>query len=392
MMDNSFQITTLGEIMNKYITNFSRSAIDHWDNHEAVRELIQNFLDSDGEQFHSLTENTLVLGNKNTTVSNKIFMMGMSTKKDDPNKRGKFGTGSCFALCVLTARGISVEIQNNNVMWTPRFEHCGKFQEDVMVIDEVDFYPSDDFIVTISGLSEDDINDIKQTNLIFQDRVVVSSTKYGDIIESVDEFGEVYCGDLFVKQAKGFSYSYNIKPSHLKLNQDRDSISEWELQNLTAKMIMSSGNEKLIKEAIDSKTLDCQHVAYDWNNSPVPSNISDSYAEEFVDEHEATFITSEYSEHEYNQLHNTPSVYIDNKVKVSTIKQSTVYKESVANIEVVEQASPCEVVEKCKEEIMEILCANMKAESCSEVLSLLDSLVELSDHWGGDIDWDSVPF
>ena len=152
MMDNSFQITTLGEIMNKYITNFSRSAIDHWDNHEAVRELIQNFLDSDGEQFHSLTENTLVLGNKNTTVSNKIFMMGMSTKKDDPNKRGKFGTGSCFALCVLTARGISVEIQNNNVIWTPRFERCDKFQEDVMVIDEVDFYPSDDFIVTISGL------------------------------------------------------------------------------------------------------------------------------------------------------------------------------------------------------------------------------------------------
>jgi hypothetical protein len=58
----------------------------------------------------------------------------------------------------------------------------------------------------------------------------------------------------------------------------------------------------------------------------------------------------------------------------------------------VELATASEVVEKCSDEILEIICDNMNAESCSEVKKLLDSLLELSDEWGGTIDWDSVPF
>ena len=113
-------------------------------------------------------------------------MMGMSDKREDSSKRGRFGTGSIFAMCVLLARDIEVTIHNGNVLWTPRFEYCDKFEEDIMVIDEIEYYPSNHFKVTITGLSDSDMEDVIQTNLVFQNREVLASSPIGDIIESVD--------------------------------------------------------------------------------------------------------------------------------------------------------------------------------------------------------------
>lgn len=379
--------------MTKYVTNLSRSAIDHWCNYEAVREFCQNWLDSDSEKEYEITEDSITLTNKNIKVSNKMLMMGLSDKRNDPTKRGKFGTGSVFAMCVLTARGINVSIQNNDVLWDARFEHCEKFDEDVMVIDETPYYPSTDFVVTITGLSAEDISDIKQTNLVFQDREVLASSKYGEVINSVDDQGEVYCGDLFVQQTQGFKYSYNIKPEYLTLNQDRQSLSEWDLQSVTAKLIMDTGDDDLIQEAINAKTLDTTKMRY-WGEAVVPDEIAEKFTEEFLEDeyNQGKILTSCYSDHMENEELGNPSIYMDNPVKVQAITSTHAYKESIESVELAEKVIPTEVVEKCKDLIMDILSSNCKAEACQEVESLLESLLETSEGWSGDTNWDDLPF
>lgn len=376
-----------------YRTNYHRTAIDHWSNYEAVREFCQNMQDSDAEGIADISGDTVTFTNKNIVVSNKMLMTGLSDKRDDPTKRGTYGTGSIMALCVLTARGINVSIHNGDVLWNARFEYCDKFEEDVLVIDETPYYPSTDFVVTISGLSEEDISDIKQTSLVFQNREVIVSTKYGDIIESVDNMGEVYCGELFVQQLEGFKYSYNIKPEYLKLNQDRQSLSEFELQRVTSKLIMESGDQKLIQESIDSNKADTSYVEYGYGE--IPTEVCDSYAESFLEQDEGSLVTDNYAEHQDNLTNKVGSVYISNPLQVKAIRESTLYQESIENIEPVQKLSPFEVVETVHEELKCILYKDVNAETAAKIEKMLDFILEKSEDWSGEnvVNFeDGVPF
>ena len=383
--------------MKQYKSNITKGYCKQWTKSKAVMEFSSNMIDG-GDYTFNFGEDTVEFINFNTKLTAKALLLGLSDKANNDEMIGMHGCGLLQSMAALLAQDVEVVIYNADDIWTPSFEHCEQYSEEVLIVsEEGNPLGGSDYKVVISNLTEEDIDEIKQRSLIYQDREILHSTSVGDIISNDDgEENEVFVGGVYITQSEDFKYTYNFKIGQVILSQDRNMIDSWELKKLTAKLISRIDDADFVKEAIEANSYDTQLVTdrfwteKDYQQSQ--HSAVDIIGQEFVDEHEATFVTSEYSEHEYNQLHNTPSVYIDNKVKVSTIKQSTVYKESVANIEVVEQASPCEVVEKCKEEIMEILCANMKAESCSEVLSLLDSLVELSDNWGGTIDWENVPF
>ncbi len=374
--------------MTKYVTNFCRDAIDHWSNYEAVREIIQNALDSDGELEYEITEDSITLTNKGIQVSNKLLVMGLSDKRDDPSKRGRYGTGSVMSMCVLTARGLGVTFYNNDVVWVPRFEHCDKFGMEVMVVDEAACTPTGNFSVTVTGLSEDDITDIKQTSLLFQDREVLATSKYGDIIANVDDYGEVYCGDLFVMQLQGFTYSYNIKPEYLKLNQDRNATSEWDLQTVTANLIIDTGDNELIQTAIELNTKDTHHVKY---YSYVPAAVCDTLAEDFVAEHKGSVVTFDYCDHQHNEKTNVASVFVGNAVKAKAIQDSAIYQESIEDIELVEKQTPREVVDAFSEKLQEFLSHTSLDNSQHElVVEMLNTLEDVSDNWDGDTE--GLPF
>lgn len=323
--------------MKKYITNLSRGCFSHWTASKAVMELVQNWLDSDGERSHSFSDGVLTLTNANIKVSNKLLMMGMSDKRDDDSKRGQFGVGSIQAMVVLIDLGIDVRIYNNDVQWIPMFEYDDKFESDIMVIHEYPITsPDTNFTVEIDGLSDEDDDEIRQRCLEFQDREVLFSTEYGDVIENIDdECGEVFCGDIYVCQNSQFKYSYNFKPKVIKLSQDRDAVSQWDMQKITANLIMATGDVDFIKEALKSGKLDTQLVKY--NYATTPSSVDDNLAEEFLEEYGVVAITDDYSEHQINVKLGNKSVYNPNSSVVHSIQQSEVYKKAISQLEVIEK-------------------------------------------------------
>lgn len=325
----------------KYVTNFSRGCFHHWPVSQAVIELVQNWLDSDGERSFDFGEGYIELTNSDIKVSNKLLMMGKSDKRDDPTKRGCFGVGSIQSMVVLTDLDIKVTIKNNDVMWEPRWEYCDKFEDDIMVIDESPCNNGTRFTVTVEGLSEVDIDEVKQRCLAFQDRQVLYSTEYGDIIENIDGEGEVFCGDLYVCQNSAFKYSYNFKPKGIKLSQDRDAVSQWDMSELTAKLIIATKDDAFIKEAIRANKVDTAEVNSRWGSSykETSNSVNDSFAEEFLSEHGAVLVTDDYSEHQTNEKLGNKSVYISNSREVRAIQRSELYKEAIMNIEYVEKES-----------------------------------------------------
>ena len=347
--------------------------------------MVQNFLDSDGEQEYEFTDTGLTLTNKNIKVSNKLLMMGMSDKRDDNTKRGQFGVGSCQAMVVLIDLGISVVIENNSVQWQPEFEYCPQFDADIMVINETPCNNGSDFTVIIDGLSPEDIEEVKQRCLVFQDREVLFSTEYGDIIENPTDNGggEVFCGDMYVCQNSSFRYSYNFKPKGIKLSQDRDAVSQWELQALTSKLIVATGDNNFIKEAIRERSVDTQSVNTQWSCDPkTDSELDDELAEEFLSKNGAKYVTSSYDDHQTQEKLGNKSIYIQNEKEVNAIKRSGLYKEAILNVDMVEAVPFTEQLADLLDNMEGLLQDNhlLHGERGEDIISILEIIRDKIDN------------
>lgn len=335
--------------MTQYMTNFSRGCFHHWSISKGVMEVASNALDSDGELSFEFGEDYISLTNKDIRVSTKVLLMGMSDKRNDHTKRGVFGCGLVQSMVVLTDQNINVSIYNNNVMWQPEFQHCNQFDADIMVINESPCDNGTNFTVLIEGLSPQDIDEVKQRCLVFQDREVLYSTEYGDVIANLEdeEGGEVFCGDMYVCQNKNFKYSYNFKPKGIKLSQDRDAVSQWDLQQLTAKLIIATKDDDFIKEAIKANKADTEYVNSSWTSSATTSDsLDDSFADEFLSEHGAKLVTSSYSDHQANEKAGNKSVYINNERIVKAISSSNLYQSAMESYIEVERETFSELLLK----------------------------------------------
>lgn len=343
-------------MLNKFVTNFARTCFHHWTASKAIMEFVQNFLDSDGERDYDIAGDTITLTNKNIKVSNKLLMMGKSDKRNDPTKRGQFGVGSIQAMVVLTDLNISVVIHNNDVVWTPSWEHSEQFDEDILVIHEnrAD-NPNNNFTVTISGLSELDVEEVIKRSIIFQERkVLYTSEVYGDVIETLnDERGEVYVGDIYVCQNQAFNYSYNFKPKVLKLSQDRDAASQWDLQELTAKLIIDTGDSDFIQDSIMANKLDTNNInQYGWEPSKkTPNEVDDNLAVSFLKEHGVAVVTADYYEQQENEKLGNKSVYIQNSSHVKAIQSSKIYKDAISELDIVDRVSFSDLITKTLDDL-----------------------------------------
>jgi galactitol-specific phosphotransferase system IIB component len=327
----------------KYITNFTRGCFFNWTASKAIAEFVQNWLDSDGERDCYFGDDTIVLTNMNIKVSNKLLLMGCSDKRNDSSKRGMHGVGSTQAMVVLTDLDYTVTIKNNDVVWTPSWEYCDKFNADVMVITEFESYsPDNNFTVTITGLDSGIIDEVKQRCLAFQDRDVLYSTKYGDIIETINgQQGEIYVGDLYVCQNSAFSYSYNFKPEYVKLCQDRNLISQWDIQELTSKLIIATEDVNFIKEAITAATTDTRNcnVYSSYGSQATSDEVNDKIATEFLEEHGAVLVTDDYCKYQEMIKLGNKAALITNSTQYKAITRSKVYEEAIAEVEEIQKES-----------------------------------------------------
>jgi hypothetical protein len=340
--------------MNKYVTNFARTCFDHWSASKAVSEFIQNWLDSDGERDHYFTDTGIVLTNKNIKVSNKLLMMGKSDKRDDPSKRGRFGVGSLQAMVVLIDIGAEITIENNDVVWKPVWEHSDQYQDDVMVVIETPKQrPDSNFSVVIEGLDHLTLDEIKIRCLAFQERAVLHTTKYGDLIETLNGgVGEIYVGDLYVCQNPSFSYCYNFKPEFVKLCQDRNLISQWDIQELTSKLIIATQDVDLIKKSINSCTLDTRNCNVYWDNTQRTSpDVDDAIARDFLEEHGNAFVTNDACKFQEMVKLGNKVALVKSEALLKSITRSKVYKQALEDVEEIVKESFADLANKVLDEL-----------------------------------------
>jgi hypothetical protein len=248
-----------------YELSLNRNYVSHWGMTHAIRELIQNALDSESPFIYEfITEGdttTLRLYSEFANLPVRTLLLGTTSKANSPDSIGSFGEGYKIALLVLTRLGYDVDIRNNDKLWRPRFRHSKNFNEELLVIDETSSSTRHSGLTfLVHGLSESDVADVRKCCLKMQTDIgETKRTKYGDIL--LDRAGMLYVGSLFVCET-GLRHSYNIHPQHLKLERDRQTVDGWDLKCITRDMWFDTGEHDRIAKMIEGEVPDVAYAEY----------------------------------------------------------------------------------------------------------------------------------
>ncbi len=250
-----------------YELSLTRNYVSRWGMANAVRELIQNALDSDSPFVWELSEqgdgnHSLILSSEFTVLTAQTLLLGATSKADSKDSIGSFGEGYKIALLVLTRMGYDVEMRNGHHLWKPRFRFNAKFGEELLVIDETALPDKTNKGLTflVHGLSESDVDEVRASCLQMQKDVgEKKTTSYGDIL--LERPHRLYVGGLFVCETE-LAYGYNIKPEHLKLERDRQTVNSWDLKSMTRDMWFETEEWAFIAKMIENGVPDMEYAEY----------------------------------------------------------------------------------------------------------------------------------
>lgn len=257
-----------------YHLPLTRNYVSQWGLKEAVRELVQNAIDSDSPFEFDFTNDGLTISSRLASLDTSTLVLGATSKADDGDKIGSFGEGYKLALLVLKRLGHPVHVMNNGRLWTPRFMHSMAFGIEVFAIDERPFACSGLSFV-IGDLSGDEIEGIRESCLQMQSQIIDSiETPQGQILQGHP--GKLYVGGLFVCNTT-LKYGYNVKPQYLHLERDRQTVSTFDLQWIAKDMWFSTKQFERIATMI---TADVPDLKYAEHGCPEP--LKTACYEQFV--------------------------------------------------------------------------------------------------------------
>ena len=87
--------------MKKYWTSLTSTYVPDWSAPEAIREILQNFLDSPAAFEYDFSGGSLEFVNKRITLHQSTILIGSSSKRDEIDSVGGKGEGYKLACLVL---------------------------------------------------------------------------------------------------------------------------------------------------------------------------------------------------------------------------------------------------------------------------------------------------
>ena len=205
--------------MRKYELSISADYVPGWGVTEAVREFFQNSIDEETRDSsnkmlfeYDEAEEKLIIGNKHSELDIKTLLFGTTTKNDDDAMIGNHGEGYKIATVVLLRLGKTVVFNNycRREVWRPRLVKSRKydgalvptfFVETAAVWEKV---PDHSLMIEISGITPEEYEKVKKSNLHLQGDYQKIETMYGDILESPEHKGKIFVGGLYICEEKKY--------------------------------------------------------------------------------------------------------------------------------------------------------------------------------------------
>lgn len=244
-----------------YELPIAKTYVRHWGMAEAVRELLQNAIDSDSPFEYEFRADSLHIRSRHSRLSAATLLLGQTSKADSADTIGSFGEGYKIALLVLARAGYPVTIHNGDRTWRPVFRQSRQFDAEVLCIeDEPAAQRREGLEFEVGGLSPADIAVIRDGCLHMQTDIgEVHQVQEGRILRARP--GRLYVGGLFVCETE-LQFGYDVKPEFLKLERDRQTVSSFDLLFTTKSMWFQTERWEEIAEMIGAGVKDLEYAEY----------------------------------------------------------------------------------------------------------------------------------
>ena len=269
--------------MKTYWTSLTKDYVADWGAPEAIREILQNFLDSPAPFEYNFDGRCLEFTNKGITLHQSTILMGNSSKRNEVDSLGGKGEGYKIACLVLLREGYTITIFNGTKLWLPRFEYNNDFEQEVLIFLETEsLSPSDDLTFRIEGVDDDlTCNIIDQCLYLQEDLGTVYTGQRGRVL--ADKPGKLYVGGLFVCDIEGHKYSYDFHPKFLPLNRDRKSVSGWDLANNVTQLLQETLPTKELANLVLDRSKDAGGGYSSFRSSDVADEVYNRTKEQYGD-------------------------------------------------------------------------------------------------------------
>lgn len=380
----------------EYVLTLSRDYCSDWSVVDAIREVIQNGLDSPETFEYEVGDSYINLTSKNTQLPSSSLILGVSGKRNDSNALGGFGEGFKIACLIFCREGIDVVIRNGNKVWTPELKWNSDYETDMLTITETEGR-GNDLTFEICNLDKSDIEQAIENCLYMQEDLgnYVTAPCGSRIFYDIPH--KLYVGGLFVTDTQ-LQFSYDLHPSKIKLNRDRSTIDGWDLQGVTARILASVTNEPEFLERVVGVARTGGNDTYHMKYYSIPEGSEEVAYKQFKESYgEDKIVATDWTDREdlikkgYDEEN---IVVVSQDAYAKMIKQCGEYQEFLETLETeeveVDERSPVEILEEFIEKYEYYI------DSGADVT--LDKIIKLFNERG--VSWDdnkphrldSIPF
>ena len=257
--------------------NMSRDYCSDWTATDAIREIVQNALDSGQNYECDILEKEISVLTKNTVLSPRVFSMGVSEKSE--GAIGKYGEGFKIAMLVLTRLG------HNPLIFTGNYTVSGLFKEHeftgvetfcLRVEDSYTVFDGTQFVCSSVNI---DVEDVQSKILPFTIKDMAMPDKV-DIWQ--DRPGEIFVNGLFVTKAD-LVFGYNFAPSNIDLNRDRNMVGGlyWQLAQYYGEL--GASKAELLFNLVERDAPDVQDLSYWLDDNKLKAELAKLFFNKYGD-------------------------------------------------------------------------------------------------------------
>lgn len=241
-----------------YELSLSKNYVSSWTINDAIREILQNAIDSDKEghemyvKYNDVSQ-TLIIGNQFTSIDKSTLILGVGDKTNNDKMIGGNSEGYKLALVVLLRNGHKVKIYNGQNLWEPYFEYSDKFNTELLKVKSTEFSKNSNLVFEISNIDLYTYEELKNDfPCIENDFGEVINTANGQILLDERFKGKMFVEGLYVQSDTNFKFGYNFNACEVKLDRDRKAINYYKLKELTAKaaITVEECNDKIYKQIV----------------------------------------------------------------------------------------------------------------------------------------------
>ena len=239
--------------------------LEAWEVSHAIREVISNALD---EQALSGTRDIGIAKDEGGRWVVRDFGRGLRIEHFTLNENkeklaapagviGKFGVGLKDALATFHRRGIEVRIRSRHGTFT--LEETAKHDFSGISTLHVAFDDSpvdmEGTEFTLSGVTDEQMDEAKALFLRFNAEKVLDETRYGEVLRRAKDGGRVYISGVFASEEPNFLFSYNVtdltESMKKRLNRERMNVGRTTYAERIKQILREAEADEVAEELID---------------------------------------------------------------------------------------------------------------------------------------------